>query len=236
MGGPAYAATIEAGDGVSVNGNLYCTGKALREQAVLSHDGAARYTSEPKLGRFGGLQFAPGYTWQTLKSGALDQAAALLAAGPSLFVPNFPADMETHKVGMAEETITTAPSSDGVLYRVEKDRMLTLHAASADTLVNPAIFVILEENATLMIDGGGFFFVNVYGLGDLSDSSKSSKVKVSETAAICGTLQNVELDTSCDFLTMDNRQPTKLAFQAPSSAGRTKEGWAVVDYTQKPAA
>lgn len=238
LDGPAYADTIEAGDGVTVDGNLYCNHKILREQTVFGYDGTARYTSEPKLGRYGGLAFSGGHTWQTLKSDALAGVKALLEQGPPLFMPNFPADMPQETISTSTTKALSPPSSEGYLIRVKKDQSLTLTAAPPpEEETRPAIFVILEENATLMLpDGQGSYYVNVYGLGDLNDRAKSSVLKATENAIICGTLQNVELDTSNHYLPMSSQQPTKLAFQAPASQGRTSAGWAVVDYTQKPGA
>lgn len=239
LGGPAYAPAIEAGDGVSVNGDLYCAAKTLREQAVFAHDGAPKYTSESKLGRFGGLVFAGGHTWQTLQSGALAAPKALLAAGPQLFVPNFPADMEQHHEGTTTVRPDT-PSTDGVLYIVENKAMLTLTAAPPDSNNRPAIFVILGEGSTLMLEGSGNFYLNVYGTGDLSDPNKKSEFKVDNTnfknVIICGTLQNVEMDTSSGGLCLRTLQPTKLAFQTPASGGRLSASWAVVETTQRPGA
>lgn len=236
LGGPAYAATIEAGDGVAAEGDLYCTHKLLREQTVFSHDGGTRYTSETALGRFGGLAFAGGKTWQTLQPDALDGAKALLDQGPQLFMPNFPANMAGETISGNATRTPSQPSSEGYLFLVKKGKMLTLTAAPADDKGNPAIFVILEEGATLSLQGTGDYFLNVYGQGGLEDHATACTLKGTENAVVCGTLQNLELDLTGNYLAMDNRQPTKLAFQAPASGGRTAEGWAVVDYTQKPAA
>lgn len=248
--GDVYAPLVSSRGRVELlNGHsIYCNDKALDAFTVFDENGGGHLTTETApapLSRTGTLTFSGAGRWITPAGDPLK--SPFPASGAlSMFVPNFPVNMETHPVSGSPAGITAKPSATesdpngtrGVLYRVADGAMLTLTGAQPAPGADgkPAVFVVLGEDSTLMLEGPGPFYLCVYGQGPfLADGRDNSTVKVDGGAVIYGSLQGVQLDVIDseglpNTLTVNYVQPYLTEYQAPGSAGYNQDTWRVVGY------
>lgn len=232
ISGDVYAPLVSSRGSVRLLGghSIYCADRQLDQFTVFDAAGGGHLTTDQDLSRTGTLTFEGAGRWKALP-GALE--SPFPGADPlPMFVPNFPVTIPTTVVS-ANQTASSAPATDeGVLYRVQNDRMLTLTGASPGPGNAPATFVVLGEKSTLYLSGAGPFYLYVYGQGP----DKECTVKVPSGAVICGSLQGVTLDFTESSpggsfeLTLQAMQPTRIEYQTPASAGYSRDVWRVVGY------
>lgn len=236
INGNVYAPAVSSRGSVQIladptvgSHNIYCTEKQLDEFTVFDAEGSGHLTTDQtpqNLSRTGTLTFGGSGRWVSLAAGALQ--SPFPGGALRMFVPNFPVDISLGALTDAEPP-AGALNARGVLYQVPKGGMLTLNSAQG-VEGTPAVFVVLEENATLYLSGAGPYYLCVYGQGPQAKSI----VKAAGGAAIYGSLQGVELEVvpgeHPNALTINYVQPSLAAYQAPSSAGYSQDVWRVVGY------